>query len=94
MTDELEPQVEEQEPEEETGPVPQAFIKVMLTPTSCGVMKFDDGRRMVVMTQGPFEISIPFGQGEAEQLSQELHVSPIDTATVAKARASGLALPR
>lgn len=87
-------EVEELEVEEETGPVPQAFIKVMLTPTSCGVMKFEDGRRMVVMTQGPFEISIPFGPGESEQLSQELHVSPIDTSTVAEARASGLELPR
>jgi hypothetical protein len=80
--------------EQQDGPVPQAFIKVMLTPTSCGVMKIDDGRRIVVMMQGPFEISIPFGPGEAEQLSQELHVSPIDTATVAEARASGLELPR
>jgi hypothetical protein len=74
--------------------VAQAFIKVMLQPTSCGVMKFDDGRRMIVMTQGPFEISIPFGPGESEQLSQELHVSKIETVSPGEARASGLELPR
>ncbi len=89
-----EPQVEELEDAEETGPVPQAFIKVRLQPTSAGVMKFEDGRRIVVMTQGLFEISIPFVPGEAEQLSQEFHVSPIDTSSVAEAREAGLVLPR
>lgn len=82
------------EGEEETVEAPaEAMIKVLLQPTTCGVAKFDNGQRLITLTQGPFELSLPLGPGEAEQLSQELHVSPIDTSSVAEAKANGLVLP-
>jgi hypothetical protein len=71
----------------------EALIKVMLQPTTCGVMKFENGQRLIVMTQGSFELSLPLGPGEAEQLSQELHVPAIDIVTPGEARASGVVLP-
>jgi hypothetical protein len=71
-------------------PVAEEPIKVMLTPTTCGVMKFDSGQRMIVMTQGGVEISWPLGPGEAEQLSQDLHVSKIQSGRLG---VGGLVLP-
>lgn len=68
-------------------------IKVMLTPTTCGVMKFDNGQRLLVIEQQGIEVSVPFNPGEAEQLSKELHVSPVESVSPAEAKASGIVLP-
>lgn len=71
----------------------EALIKVMITPTTCGVAKFDNGQRLLTMTQQGVEVSVPFGPGEAEQLSQQMHVSKVETASPAEAAAAGIVLP-
>jgi hypothetical protein len=78
----------QEEQPEQLGGFP---IKVMLQPDTCGVAKFDNGQRLITMTQGPFELSWPLGPNEAEQLSKELHVSKIVTPT--DEERAGLVLP-
>lgn len=76
---------------QEEGPEP--LVKVMITPTTCGVMKFENGQRLITMTQQGIELSIPLGPNEAQQLSEELHVSKVQTSTAAEAKAAGIILP-